>query len=85
MALISGVQTSFCSPDLFQLYYSAVGALQEIIRRYAEQIGTWPRTVITGRGAEIIKDDCQFIDTYVPNLVVKGIALAYRKWFESKE
>jgi type III pantothenate kinase len=67
------------------LYYSAVGALQEIIRRYAEKIGTWPRTVITGRGAEIIKDDCQFIDTYVPNLVIKGIALAYRKWLESKE
>ncbi|MHC4132094.1 MAG: type III pantothenate kinase [Planctomycetota bacterium] len=67
------------------LYYSAVGALQEIIRRYAEEIGTWPRTVITGRAAEIIKDDCQFIDTYVANLVVKGIALAYRKWLESKE
>jgi type III pantothenate kinase len=67
------------------LYYSAVGALQEIIRRYAEKIGTWPRTVITGRAAEMIKEDCPFIDTYVPNLVVKGIALAYRKWLESKE
>jgi type III pantothenate kinase len=67
------------------LYYSAVGALQEIIRRYAEKIGTWPRTVITGRGAKIIQDDCQFIDSYVPNLVIKGIALTYRKWLESKE
>jgi len=67
------------------LYYSAVGALEEIIRRYAEKLGTWPRTVITGRGAEIIKDDCEFIDTYVPNLVIKGIALAYRRWLESKE
>ena len=67
------------------LYYSAVGALEEIIRRYAEKIGTWPQTVITGSAAKIIKDDCQFIDTYVPNLVVKGIALAYRKWLESKE
>jgi type III pantothenate kinase len=67
------------------LYYSAVGALQEIIRRYAEKIGTWPRTVITGRGAKVIQDDCQFIDSYVPNLVIKGIAFAYRKWLESKE
>jgi type III pantothenate kinase len=67
------------------LYYSAIGALQEIIRRYAEKIGTWPQTVITGRAAEMIKDDCQFIDTYVPNLVIKGIALAYRKWLETKE
>jgi len=67
------------------IYYSAVGALQEIVRRYAEVIGTWPQTVITGSGAKLIKDDCDFIDSYVPNLVIKGIALAYRKYIESKE
>jgi type III pantothenate kinase len=67
------------------LYYSAIGALQEIIRRYAEKIGTWPRTVITGSNAKIIKQDCQFIDSYVPNLVVKGIALAYRKYINQQK
>ncbi len=67
------------------LYYSAVGTLEEVIRRYAEKIGKWPQTVITGAAAKIIKDDCQFIDSYVPNLVVKGIALAYRKYLEQKE
>jgi len=66
------------------LYYSAVGALQEVIRRYAEKIGSWPQTVITGSAAKIIKDDCEFIDSYVPNLVVKGIALAYQKYTEQK-
>lgn len=66
------------------LYYSAIGTLQEIIRRYAEKIGTWPQTVITGSGAKIIKDDCDFIDSYVPNLVIKGIALAYRKYIEKE-
>jgi len=67
------------------LYYSAIGTLEEVIRRYAEKIGRWPQTVITGAAAKIIKDDCQFIDSYVPNLVVKGIALAYRKYLEQKE
>jgi type III pantothenate kinase len=67
------------------LYYSAVSALQEIVRRYAEVIGTWPQTVITGSGAKLIKDDCDFIDSYVPNLVIKGIALAYQKYIESRE
>jgi type III pantothenate kinase len=67
------------------LYYSAVSALQEIIMRYAEKIGTWPQTVITGAGAKIIKDDCDFIDSYVPNLVIKGVALAYQKFIESKK
>jgi len=66
------------------LYYSAIGALEEVVRRFAEKIGYWPQTVITGAAAEIIKDDCSFIDSYVPNLVVKGIALAYQKYIESK-
>lgn len=67
------------------LYYSAIATLQEVIRRYAEKIGRWPHTVLTGSAAQIIKDDCKFIDSYVPNLVVKGIALTYRKYIEEKE
>jgi type III pantothenate kinase len=66
------------------LYYSAVATLQEVIRRYAEKIGRWPHTVLTGSAAKIIKDDCDFIDSYVPNLVVKGVALAYRKYIDAK-
>jgi len=67
------------------LYYVAVSTLQEVVRRYAELIGTWPQTVITGSAAALIKDDCKFIDNYVPNLVIKGIALAYKKFIEQKE
>jgi type III pantothenate kinase len=67
------------------LYYSIVGALQEVIRRYAEKLGKWPQTVITGSGAKVIAGDCEFIDDYVPNLVVKGIVLAYKKYLEQKE
>ncbi len=66
------------------LYYSVVGALEEIIRRYAEEIGKWPQTVITGSAAKVIVDDCQFIDSYVPNLVVKGIVLAYKRHMDEK-
>ena len=66
------------------LYYAAISTLQEVIRRYAEKIGTWPQTIMTGAAAEVIAEDCQFIDSYVPNLVVKGIALAYRKYLEER-
>ncbi|GAI95296.1 unnamed protein product, partial [marine sediment metagenome] len=66
------------------LYYSALGTLEEVIRRYAEKIDRWPQTVITGAGAKTIKNDCNFIDSFVPNLVVKGIVLAYRKYIEEK-
>lgn len=66
------------------LYYSVIGALEEIVRRYAEEVGRWPQTVITGAAAEMIKDDCPFVDNYVPHLVVKGIVLAYLKHVEQK-
>jgi type III pantothenate kinase len=67
------------------LYYSAVATLQEVTRRYAEKIGKWPHTVITGSAAGTIKDDCEFIDSWVPNLFVKGIVLTYRKYIKEKE
>jgi type III pantothenate kinase len=66
------------------LYYSIIGTLEEVIRRYAEKIGRWPQTIITGSGAEIIKEDCPFIDNYVPNLVVEGIVMAYQKYIEEQ-
>jgi len=66
------------------LYYSMIGAMEEIIRRYAEKIGRWPQTIITGAGAETIKEDCPFVDNYVPHLVIKGIILAYQKYIEEK-
>ncbi len=66
------------------LYYSAIGTLEEVIRRYAEKIDKWPQTVITGAAARTIMDDCNFIDSFVPNLVVKGIVLAYKKHVQEK-
>jgi len=67
------------------LYYSAIGTLEEVIRRYAEKIGKWPQTVITGSAAGLIKDDCQFIDSFVPGLVIKGIVLAYQKYIGERQ
>ena len=67
------------------LYYSAVGALEAISRQYAEAIGTWPQTIITGAAAKVIKDDCEFVDNYVTGLVVKGIVIAYKKYIDNKE
>ncbi len=66
------------------LYYSIIGTLEEVIRRYAEELGRWPQTIITGSGAKTIQADCEFIDNYVPNLVVKGIVLAYQKYLAEK-
>ena len=67
------------------LYYSAVGALEALSRQYAEVLGSWPQTIITGAAAKVIKDDCEFVDNYVSGLVVKGIVIAYKKYIDNKE
>ena len=66
------------------LYYSAVGTLETILRHYAEELGKWPQTVVTGAAANVIKDDCDFVDSFVTDLAVKGIVLAYKKFVEEK-
>ena len=67
------------------IHYGAVGLLQEVVRRYAEVIGTWPHTVITGGDAAQIHEDCDFVDSFVPYLSIKGIALTYRKYLDEME
>lgn len=64
------------------LYYGAIGTIQEVITRFSEKINKWPQTIMTGSGAAIIKDDCDFVDSLVAGLVTKGIALTYRKYTE---
>lgn len=66
------------------LYYASIGTLEEVVRRYAEKVGAWPQVIITGAGAAIIKDDCPFVDSYVPDVVLRGIALACQKSIENK-
>ena len=67
------------------IIYGAVGALREITERYAADLGRWPQLVVTGGNAELISRHCDFIDNVVPDLCVRGIALAYRKHFSPFE
>ena len=63
-------------------YYSAIGLLEFTVRKYSDEIGKWPRTIITGGHGQLIKDGCDFAEVYVPNLVIQGIALAYRVYLD---
>jgi type III pantothenate kinase len=67
------------------LYYSAIGALETITRHYSEHIGRWPQTVVTGGNMEIVRSGCDFADSFVTDLGVKGIVLAYKKFAGEKE
>ena len=61
------------------VYWSAVGLLETVCRKYAEQIGSWPQVILTGGAAKIIKEDCEFVDSWVSDLALRGIIIAYKK------
>ncbi len=67
------------------LYYAAIGALETITRLYSEEIGKWPQTIVTGGDMEIVKGGCDFADSFVTDLAVKGVVLAYKKFIGEKE
>lgn len=66
------------------IYFAAIGLLETTCRKFAEELEQWPQTIVTGASAEIIKDDCPFVDDWVPSLVVNGIVLAYMKYIQQK-
>ncbi|MEN6386198.1 MAG: type III pantothenate kinase [Phycisphaerales bacterium] len=66
------------------LYYSAIGALETVSRLFSEQLGKWPQTVVTGGNMEIIRGGCDFVDSFVEDLVVKGIVLTFKKYIGEK-
>ena len=66
------------------VYWAAIGLLETLCRKYAEQLGKWPQVVITGGAAAMIIDDCEFVDSCVSNLVARGIMIAYKKHLYEK-
>lgn len=61
------------------IYAMMIGALREIVERYATEIGKWPPLVITGGDAEAIAQYCDFVDRVVPDLGLDGLTLAYKR------
>jgi type III pantothenate kinase len=59
--------------------YGTVGALRELTERYATEMGRWPQLVLTGGGASLVSELCEFVDNVVPHLTLMGIALAWQK------
>jgi type III pantothenate kinase len=61
------------------IFFGAIGALREIVERYATETGRWMPLVATGGGAELIAKHANFVDHVVPDLTLRGIALAYHR------
>ncbi|MBN1787060.1 MAG: type III pantothenate kinase [Sedimentisphaerales bacterium] len=66
------------------LYYAAIGAIEILGRVYSEEANKWPQTIATGGNMDVIKSGCDFVDSFVTNLCVKGVVLAYKKYLGEK-
>lgn len=59
--------------------YGALGALREIVERFATELREWPQLVITGGNAPLMMELADFVDSVVPDLCLMGVALAYQQ------
>jgi type III pantothenate kinase len=55
------------------------GAVRGIVEGYATALNRWPQTVATGGDAEFLAEHCDYIDTLVSHLALRGVGVAYRK------
>lgn len=65
------------------IFYAAAGLIEYSVRKFAEELGGWPQTIVTGAAGALFKEECEFVDNFVDDLVLSGIVLAYKKHLDS--
>jgi pantothenate kinase type III len=68
---IEAIQTGVCR--------GLAGAVRGIVEGYATHLHRWPQVVATGGDSALMTPHCDFIDTWVSDLTLRGIGLAYDK------
>ncbi len=61
------------------LCYGLAGAVRGIVERIAMERNGWPQTVLTGGAGELLHAHMDFVDSWVPDLCLMGVGLAYMK------
>lgn len=55
------------------------GAVRNLVEGYASHLNRWPQVVATGGDLERMMHHCDFIDSAVTDLVLRGVGVAYTK------
>lgn len=59
------------------------GAVRNLIEGYASHLNRWPQVLATGGDLPIMMPHCDYIDTAVTDLVLRGVGVAYSKHIAS--
>ena len=66
---VEAMQTGVCC--------GLAGAVRSIIEGYATKLNRWPQVLATGGDLAFMASHCDFLDTQVQHLTLRGIGLAY--------
>ncbi len=67
------------------IYFATLGALRELVERYATELGYWPQVIATGGYAKMLAASSDLIENVVPNLCINGLYLAFNQWYELQD
>ena len=56
------------------------GAARGLIESYATHLNRWPQVIATGGDVQFLEPYCDFIDTFVTDLALRGVGFAYSKY-----
>ncbi len=73
---VEAMQTGVCR--------GLAGAVRALVEAYATSLNRWPQVVATGGDLEFMAAHCDFIDTPVRHLTLRGVGLAYSHHLTSK-
>jgi len=68
---VEAMQTGVCR--------GLAGAARWLVEGYATSLHRWPQVVATGGDLPLLAPYCDFVDTPVKDLTLRGIGLAYTK------
>lgn len=60
-----------------------IGAVRTLVEGYATVLNFWPQVVGTGGDLALLGPGCDFLDTQVSHLALRGVGLAYTKHFKA--
>jgi type III pantothenate kinase len=61
------------------------GAVRAIVEGYATSLNFWPQVVATGGDLAFMSPLCDFIDTQVNHLVLRGVGVAYTRFLAERD
>jgi len=67
------------------VYHGLRGAVRELIEKFAESTGGYPRILATGGDAHTLFDDYDLIETIVDDLTLRGIAVSFHHATEAEQ